>query len=109
MNKNDTWVQTQVLTAIDANKDDAYGQSIALTENFLVIGAPHSDSPHTNSGAVYVHKQKDNQWQFHSKLTADDGAEGDLFGISVAIDGNSLLIGADLHDETAENAGAVYA
>ena len=56
-----------------------------------------------------MHKQKDNQWQFHSKLTADDGAEGDLFGISVAIDGNSLLIGADLHDETAENAGAVYA
>ena len=108
-NKNDKWVQTQVLTAIDANKDDAYGQSIALTESFLVIGAPHSDSPHTNSGAVYVYNRKDNQWQFHSKLTADDGAEGDLFGISVAIDGNSLLVGADLHDETAENAGAVYA
>lgn len=106
--ENDTWSQTQVLTAVDAREDDAYGQSIALTEKFLVIGAPHSDSSYTDSGAAYVYKKANNQWQFQTKLTATDGAEGDLFGISVAIDGNTILVGADLHDAKAENAGAAY-
>ena len=47
-------------------------------------------------------------WQQQAKLTADDGADGDLFGISVALSGDTILVGADLHDEIAPNAGAVY-
>ena len=103
------WSQTQILTAIDAKPGDAFGQSIALTERFLVIGAPHSDAPNKDSGSAYVFQRTQNTWQFHTKLTAVDGASGDLFGISVAIDGNTILVGADLHDEKAEKAGAVYA
>ena len=105
----DSWSQKQILTAVDAKGGDAYGQSIALTERFLVIGAPHSDAPHKDSGSAYVYKRGRNAWQFHTKLTAKDGAEGDLFGISVAIDGDTILVGADLNDEIAEKAGAVYA
>lgn len=107
--KGDLWLQTQVLTALDAKAGDAFGQSIALTEQFLVIGAPHSDSPHKDSGAAYVYIRDKNTWQFQTKLTAIDGAAGDLFGISVAIDGRTILVGADLNDERAEKAGAVYA
>lgn len=106
--QENTWSEQQVLTAIDAKAGDAFGQSIALTEQFLVIGAPHSDSPLEDSGSAYVFIRKNNKWQFHSKLTAKDGAQGDLFGISVAIHDNTLLVGADLNDERAEKAGAVY-
>ncbi len=104
-----TWLQKQILTAIDAKAGDAFGQSIALTSRFLIIGAPHSDAPHKDSGAAYVYEREKDAWQFQSKLTAKDGASGDLFGISVAIDGDTVLVGADLNDEQAEEAGAVYA
>ncbi|MBD1584081.1 FG-GAP repeat protein [Pseudoalteromonas sp. S16_S37] len=103
------WSQKQIVTALDGKAGDAFGQSIALTERFLVIGAPHSDAPHTDSGSAYVYMRQQGSWQFHSKLTAKDGAEGDLFGISVAIDGDTILVGADLNDERAQKAGAVYA
>lgn len=106
---NNQWSQKQILTAFDAKAGDAFGQSIALTKQFLVIGAPHSDSPHKDSGAAYVFKRHNAAWVFQTKLTAKDGAAGDLFGISVAMDGNTILVGADLHDKKAENAGAVYA
>ncbi|GAA6150854.1 FG-GAP repeat protein [Pseudoteredinibacter isoporae] len=103
------WFEKQWLTAFDAKKGDSFGQSIALTDNTLVIGAPRSDASEIDSGSAYVFQRKNDQWQFQAKLTAGDGAEGDLFGISVAIDGNTILVGADLNDEKAEKAGAVYA
>lgn len=104
-----SWSQKQILTAPDAKAGDAFGQSIALTAWFMVIGAPRSDAPDKDSGSAYVFLRDKDTWQFQSKLTAKDGATGDLFGISVAIDGNTILVGADLNDEQAENAGAVYA
>ncbi len=107
--EDNSWSQKQLLTAPDRKAGDTFGQSIALTERFLVIGAPHSNAPSEDSGSVYVYQREESSWQFHSKLTAKDGTAGDLFGISVAIDGNTILIGADLNDQLAENAGAVYA
>lgn len=107
--EENSWSQKQILTAIDAKPGDAFGQSIALTERFLIIGAPRSDALSKDSGAAYVFMRDKNTWQFQTKLTAKDGAEGDLFGISVAINGDTVLVGADLNDEKAEKAGAVYA
>ena len=102
------WKQNQIFTAPDAKPGDAFGQSIALTEKHLVIGAPKSDALGLDSGAAYIYKRESGVWQYQAKITASDGTAGDLFGISVAIDGNTILVGADLHDEKAENAGAVY-
>lgn len=102
------WKQSEILTAPDAEPGDSFGQSIALTKNFLVIGAPRSDTLGKDSGAAYLFQRQNNSWQYLSKIIADDGAEGDLFGVSVAIDGNTIVVGADLHDEKAENAGAAY-
>ncbi|BDX06176.1 FG-GAP repeat protein [Planctobacterium marinum] len=104
----DSWQQTQIITAPDAKPGDAFGQSISLTENHLVIGAPRSDAMGENSGAAYIYKRESDAWQYQTKIKASDGAAGDLFGISIAIDGETIVVGADLHDEKAENAGAVY-
>lgn len=102
------WLQKRIFTAPDGKQGDAFGQSIALTDKFLAIGAPRSDSTGRDSGAVYIYKRAEVDWQLQRILTAHDGAEGDLFGISLALDGNTLLVGADLHDEKAKDAGAVY-
>jgi hypothetical protein len=106
--ESNAWKQNQIFTAPDAKPGDAFGQSIALTENFLVIGAPRSDALGNDAGAAYIYNRENGSFRYQTKLTARDGAAGDLFGISVAADGNTILVGADLHDEKAENAGAVY-
>ena len=43
-----------------------------------------------------------------AKLTADDGAQFDLFGSSVAIDGTTALVGSPLDDDTGSNSGSAY-
>ena len=106
--KKNVWKQSVIFTAPDAKPGDAFGQSIALTENHLVIGAPRNDVLGIDSGAAYIYKRENETWRYQAKIMASDGAVGDLFGISVAIDGNTILVGADLHDEKAKDAGAVY-
>jgi len=106
--RNNSWKQKQLVMPPDGQAGDAFGQSIALTEKTLVVGAPRSDTLGKDSGSVYVYTRKGECWVLKTRLTAQDGAPGDLFGISVAIDKNTILVGADLNDEKAENAGAVY-
>lgn len=102
------WKQTQILTAPDTKPGDAFGQSISLTENHLIVGAPRNDAMGEDSGAAYIYKRDKGAWRYQTKITASDGAAGDLFGISLDIDGSTIIVGADLHDKKAENAGAVY-
>lgn len=103
-----TWTQETKLTAQDTKAGDAFGQSIATDGDFIVIGAPHASDKGKSSGSAYVFVRKGNKWVQQTKLIAADGAAGDVFGISVALSGNTLLVGADLHDAKANNAGAVY-
>ena len=103
-----TWSQQVKLTAADTAADDAFGQSIALSGDTVVIGAPHDDDKGNDSGSVYVFTRSGTTWSQQVKLTAADGAEGDVFGISIAFSGDTIVIGADLNDEKALNAGAVY-
>lgn len=99
--------QTKIL-AVDGAKGDAFGQSLALSGNTVIIGAPRDDDNGEDTGSVYVFTRIGANWHQQAKLTADDGVDGDLFGISVAISGDTVLVGADLHDAVAPNAGAVY-
>jgi len=99
--------QTKIL-ATDGAKDDAFGQSLAISGNTIIVGAPRDDDHGKDTGSVYVFIRNGTNWYQQAKLTAGDGAGGDLFGISVALSGDTILVGADLHDEIAPNAGAVY-
>jgi hypothetical protein len=103
-----TWSQQAKLTATDTAADDAFGQSIALSGDTVVVGAPHDDDKGDDSGSVYVFTRSGTTWSQQVKLTAADGAEGDVFGISIAFSGDTVVIGADLNDEKALDAGAVY-
>ncbi len=102
------WNQQAKLTAADGSHGDAFGQSIALSGDTLVIGAPHDGDQGDDSGSVYVFTWSGTVWKQQAKLTAADGAQGDVFGISVALSGDTIVVGADLNDEKALNAGAVY-
>jgi hypothetical protein len=86
------WSETQKLTASDGAASDWFGQSVALDGDTAVIGAPQYLD--FGNGAAYVFTRSGASWSESQKLTADDGAGRDQFGISVAVDGSNVLVGA---------------
>jgi len=99
-----------------------FGRSVDISSDgkFMVVGAPQ-DSLNADgtsfirqSGAAYVYELVSTDWVFRQKLVAHDGQASDLFGSSVAIDGDTIVVGASFSD-TDENsldpltdAGAAY-
>ena len=104
-----TWQQVAKLTADDGGVYDEFGWSVALDAGVAVIGANRNDGNGEFSGSVYVFEQQaDGTWQQIAKLTADDGASSDWFGISVATSGGVAVIGASGDDDNGESSGSAY-
>jgi hypothetical protein len=103
------WSQTQKLTATDGLAGNLFGFSLALNGTTLFIGARGDENTGNFSGAVYVFtRDVSDQWHEQQKLTASDGAVGDGFGISVAVNGEFALIGARGDDDLGSASGAAY-
>ena len=99
------WTQQQKLTAPDAAENKGFGQSIGISGDSLVIG---SDTPNFQ-GAAHIFVRSGSIWLHQQKLTASDGVGSDLFGNSVAISGNSVIVGALLDDIGSNtNRGSAY-
>ena len=98
--------QLAMLTADDGAADDGFGYSVAIDGDTVVIGARFDDDGGLTSGSVYVFRKSwfGDTYSQMAKLTASDAAAGDGFGASVAIDGDTVVIGA----ENAGTGGAVY-
>lgn len=99
------------------NSDQLFARSIALSGRTLAVGAPHPSS----EGSVYVFEQQlvgeeeleeedsTTTWTLQEEIRASDGAKGDRFGASLALEGGTLVVGARLHDAGGvEDAGAAY-
>jgi len=86
------WGEVQKLVASDGAANDWFGQSVSLKGDTAVIGAPQYLD--FGNGAAYVFTRSGTSWSESQKLTADDGAGRDQFGIAVAVDGGDVLVGA---------------
>jgi hypothetical protein len=78
--------------------------NFAVDGNTLVVGAINEDSPTNNvleSGAAYVFTRSGSTWSQQAYLKASSAGAGDLFGYSVAIFGDTLLVGAPWEDSNA--------
>ena len=95
----------QTVIAGDPADSDLFGFAVATDGTRLVVGATRGDGAVADSGAAYVYEQSGGMWVQVAKLTASDGAALDLFGWSVAIDGNTVVVGARLDDS---GAGSAY-
>ncbi len=102
------WSQQAKLTAADGSAGDVFSISVALSDDTAVIGADLGDEKGDNSGAAYVFTRSGTRWSQQAKLTAEDGAAGDLFGIRVALSGDTAVIGAARDDDKGDNSGAAY-
>lgn len=93
------------LVASGVTAGDQFGWAVALSGNTAIIGAPAQDMVGENSGVAYVFIQSGDRWVQQARIFPRDSAEGDAFGSSVAIDGNTALVGA-IGDNG--SSGAVY-
>lgn len=122
-----TWSQVQkvIATGTNARIDyDAFGTSIAASDNYLLIGAPKQDYDEaggglmTDTGAAYLfERNSSNQWVISKKLVPSGSnarVNSDFFGDVVAVSENEILIGAqkngydDLGGNLLSSAGAVF-
>jgi len=124
--------QQAYLKASNTGAGDAFGRFIAISGNTLVVGAsdensgatgvdgPEYDNSAVDSGAVYVFIRTASGWHQQAYIKASNTETNDRFGRSVAISGDTLVIGAssedsnatgvngDETDDSASNAGAAY-
>jgi len=102
------WALQEKLTASDGTNDDPFGLSVAVNGDTIVIGARLDDDNGSNSGSAYVFTRTGTVWTLQGKLTASDGASEDRFGSSVAVNGDTIVIGANGDDDTANESGSAY-
>jgi hypothetical protein len=88
------WSEQAKLTAGDAVENGEFGISVDISGDTIVVGADSGDS---SPGAAYVFVRSGATWSERAKLTASDGAADELFGSSVAIDGDTAVVGAPHH------------
>ena len=102
------WIEEAKLTASDASPGDRFGLAVALSNDVAVIGAAFDKDGGFYSGSVYVYRFDGATWVQEAKLTAANAKPNDLFGLSVAVSGDRVVVGAPLDDDLGNDAGAAY-
>jgi hypothetical protein len=102
----DTWVQEAKLTASDPTVGAEFAGAVAVDADTAVIGASETAAAH---GAAYVFVRSDGVWRQQAKLAAADSWPVQRLGCSVALSGDTALIGAyNASPEGVQGAGAAY-
>jgi len=102
------WRVQGVLEPVDSRIGNLFGWSVSISGGFAVVGAQGDDNENgINAGSAYVFSFDGTDWVQQSKLIASDGVLEDHFGYSVAISGNTAVIGSPFHN-TDGNEGAAY-
>ena len=105
------WSETAKLTASNASQDDHFGYSASVDSGFSVVGAPRSANGELGprSGSAYVFKRDAvGNWTEQVELKPSDPMLSDGFGFSVAISGDTIVVGAPGHSENGQFSGAAY-
>ena len=107
---DEAWTLANKVTSFLSNSNQHFGTAVSLSGNTAAISAPKATaSGNTEAGMVHVFNRSGSNWSEHSTLIASDSAPLDQFGNALALDGDSLLIGAYFADATNRvDAGAAY-
>ena len=114
------WTQQAYLKAGNTSPDAYFGSSVALSGVTLIVGAPFESGNAVESGASYVFVRGGNTWSQDAYLKAPNAGANDQFGSSVAVSGETVVIGAifessnstgingNANNDLALNSGATY-
>ena len=90
----------------DGAAGDYFASSVGISGETAIVGAYSNDDNGDFSGSAYLFDTATGEQI--AKLLPDDGAEGDFFGISVAVSGATAIVGAYTNDDNGTNSGAAY-
>jgi hypothetical protein len=103
------WAQSAKLTPNDASAGDNFGAAVALSGDTALVGAYGNGDKGATSGSAYVFQRtEDGAWNQAAKLVPGEGAAGDWFGYSLALEGDTALVGAFLDGADGAYSGAAY-
>ena len=104
------WSLQQKLIAFDGAQDDVFGYSVSVWGDTLVTGAMWDDDVGLNKGSAYVYTRSEGVWTLQQKLTPDKAAPVDNvgYGKSVAIFGDSIVVGSYLDGSNGSGSAHVY-
>ena len=100
------WTQQAKLTASSPAALALFGAFLELEGDTALIGA--YDFLDSGPGAAYVFTRDGTTWSEQARLTASDGAIGDLFGAGLALEGDTAIVGAPSDDDSGDRSGASY-
>ncbi len=103
----DDWVFQTKLTASDGVAGDRFGESVGISGDTAVVGAYDPEST-VNSGSAYVFVRGAAWETQQARLATANGTPDDRFGLAVAIDGDSVVVGAYNDSTRGIAAGAAY-
>lgn len=98
-----SWSQQAYLKASNTDQHDHFGIAVDISGDTIVVGASGEASgvfghPENNAaeyaGAVYVFVRSAGRWSQQAYLKAGNLAAGDQFGNKLALDGDTLVVGA---------------
>ena len=96
------------MVASDGASDDNYGHSVSISGDTAIIGAPFDDDQGDFSGSAYIFTRSGGSWTQQTKLTEGVWGPGNRFGISVAISGDTAIVGVVNDDEFGTDSGSAY-
>ena len=89
-----TWTQQARIVANDGAADDTLAFDVAISGNTAVVGAPANPPLTTRPGSAYVFVRSGSIWTQQAKLVVSDIDGNDLFGSSVAVSSEEVIVGA---------------
>jgi hypothetical protein len=99
------WTQETKLLASDGVTDDEFGFTVAISGDYVVVGAPLDEG---TIGSAYIFKREGTSWTQQAKLEASDATADIYFGNSVSIFGDYAIIGAYQGNGNVNNSGSAY-
>lgn len=108
------WFQIQIIQNSDNENYDRFGYAVDIDGDYIVVGAYGEDDDVngnnnlSKAGSAYIFKNSAGIWSQTQKIIANDRASNDEFGWSVAINGNTLVVGAHLEDEDENGLNTIY-
>jgi VCBS repeat-containing protein len=107
-----SWTLSKKLTPGDGVKDDLFGHAVSIDVDTIVVGSPYNrPNASIRSGTAYIFQRNlggANQWGFVRKIVSALPATDDLFGASVGVSGDLVVVGAPADSENGKRSGAVY-
>ena len=102
------WVNKTKLTLKGNPPKIDFGHSMAMSNDTLVVGSPSSGKNGVRSGSVNVFKKSSTGWLQTTELLPKIGKKNQIFGDSVAVSGNVIVVGCPGDSENGRMAGAAY-